>query len=374
MTMKLDAEHGAICSLENDFFGYFGWPTVARLDAGTLVAIASGLRNGHVCPFGRTTFFQSHDEGRTWTSPRVIHDSPLDDRDSGIVALGNSKLLVSWFTTDNRHYYTEEAMQDMDEARNARWRCGLANVTDANTQRFEGAWTCTSDDAGETWNPPVRTGLTTPHGPILLKNGELLYFAKEFGNRKVEFIDGHGRIVAARSADGGTTWQVLGEVPLIPGTAWPNYHEPHVVELPDGRLIGLIRVQSYKDDDVTKAGVVDFSIAQTESFDGGHSWTQARPLGFHGSPPHIFRHSSGTLVMSYGYRLQPYGERIAISHDDGASWQHDLVLRDDGPDGDLGYPASVELNDGSILTVYYQKPYRSEDMCAFLWSRWRLPV
>ena len=67
------------------------------------------------------------------------------------------------------------------------------------------------------------------------------------------------------------------------------------------------------------------------------------------------------------------GQRAAISYDDGATWQHDFIIRDDGPDGDLGYPASVELPDGSILTVYYQKPEKTTDKCAFLWSRWRLP-
>ena len=41
-----------------------------------------------------------------------------------------------------------------------------------------------------------------------------------------------------------------------------------------------------------------------------------------------------------------------ISTDDGQTWEQAIVLRDDGPDGDLGYPASVELADGSILTAY----------------------
>jgi len=31
-----------------------------------------------------------------------------------------------------------------------------------------------------------------------------------------------------------------------------------------------------------------------------------------------------------------------------------LILRDDAPNGDLGYPASIELEPGVILTVYYQ--------------------
>ena len=42
------------------------------------------------------------------------------------------------------------------------------------------------------------------------------------------------------------------------------------------------------------------------------------------------------------------------------------------PDGDLGYPATVELGDGSLFTVYYQKAAPGEK-CSLLWSRWKLP-
>jgi hypothetical protein len=41
---------------------------------------------------------------------------------------------------------------------------------------------------------------------------------------------------------------------------------------------------------------------------------------------------------------------------DGVRWDPrvEQILRDDAPDGDLGYPASIELVPGVILTVYYQ--------------------
>ncbi|OPZ80208.1 MAG: hypothetical protein BWY76_03428 [bacterium ADurb.Bin429] len=162
-------------------------------------------------------------------------------------------------------------------------------------------------------------------------------------------------------------------MPCYPGTVRENYHEPHVVELPSGKLIGAIRVQDDSSAVVANAGVTPFSILMTASTDGGQTWTTAQPLNFHGSPPHLLRHSSGVLVMSYGYRQEPYGERIALSDDEGQRWQHDYILRDDAPDWDLGYPASVETADGSILTIYYQKPQASGDKCALLWSRWRLP-
>jgi hypothetical protein len=62
-----------------------------------------------------------------------------------------------------------------------------------------------------------------------------------------------------------------------------------------------------------------------------------------------------------------------ISQDGGRTWTTDYVLRDDGPDADLGYPASVELDDGSILTVYYQKLASVQEKCSLLWTRWKLP-
>ena len=50
-----------------------------------------------------------------------------------------------------------------------------------------------------------------------------------------------------------------------------------------------------------------------------------------------------------------------------------LVLRDDGFDPDLGYPASVELPDRSILTVYYQRVDGVRDPCSLLLTRWIIP-
>ncbi len=136
----------------------------------------------------------------------------------------------------------------------------------------------------------------------------------------------------------------------------------------------MIRFQGYRNaPSPSELGLVEFSLMQTESADGGRTWTPARPLGFHGSPPHLLRHSSGVLVCVYGYRLAPFGQRAALSRDEGRTWEHDWILRDDGPDSDLGYPCSAELPGGDLLTVYYQKPGETSDKCALLCSRWRLP-
>lgn len=366
---KIDAEHGVVSSFPHDFLGYYGWPTLARMDDGTLVAAASGLRNEHVCPFGRNVFCTSTDDGRTWTGIRVANDSPLDDRDTGVVCLGGDKMLLSWFTTDNRSR-ADRAEPEVADI----WQTGFARITDDNVARCSGAWICTSDDAGESWNVPVKVPLTAPHGPIRLRSGALLYFGKVFGRDMNDFITGAGEIAAMTSSDEGQAWERLGEVPLLEDTEPGNYHEPHVAELPDGKLVGLIRsamATSESQDDIM--GALKFSMFQSVSTDGGRTWSKVEPLGFHGSPPHLLVHSSGALVCAYGYRQEPYGERVMISRDGGESWDHDYILRDDGPDRDLGYPSSVELADGSLLTMYYQKIESSEEKCSLLWSRWRLP-
>jgi hypothetical protein len=231
-----------------------------------------------------------------------------------------------------------------------------------------------SDDGGETWARPIRVPVTAPHGPIRLRSGNLLYLGKEFMATTAGHGRGVGQIRAITSTDGGANWQSLGTVPLYEGTVEGHYHEPHAVELRDGTLLGLIRFQNHGDDPrVEDLGLVSFSLMQTASRDGGRTWARVQPLGFHGSPPHLLLHSSGALVCVYGYRLAPYGQRAMISRDGGKTWARDIVLRDDGPDADLGYPASVELDDGSILTIYYQKAGPSKDKCGLLWTRWTLP-
>ena len=371
---RVQAEHGVVCSLPTDLFGYFGWPSIARMDDGTLVVAASGLRNAHVCPFGRDVLCTSADEGRTWTSPTVAVDLPLDDRDAGILSLGGRRLLLSWFSTDTRQAAVYDLYREWDDPeRVARYRAGFARMTDQAAARWVGSWVRISDDGGETWGQPIRVPVTAPHGPIRLRSGTLLYLGKVFpdgtGHR-----NGAGPIAAMHSTDDGLTWQPLGRVPLHEGTIEAHYHEPHAVELSDGRLLGMIRLQDMSGHPrLEDMGLVHFSMAQTASADGGRTWTPARPLGFHGSPPHLMLHTSGALVCVYGYRLAPYGQRAMISLDGGETWAYDHILRGDGLDGDLGYPASVELADGSILTVYYQKVRPAGEKCSLLWTRWHLP-
>lgn len=367
---KVQAEHGIICRLPQDPFGYFGWPSIARQADGTLVAACSGLRAAHVCPWGKTVLFTSQDHGRTWSEPEIVNDSLIDDRDAGIVSLGSQRLLLSWFTSDTRFYRKNDdwIRRDMGQALYEQYIAKIESWTDSEVGDCLGSWVRLSED-GHTWGDRISVPLTTPHGPILLPGGDLLYFGKAVVNGLNYHRYHHsGGIQAALSQDGGRNWTILGTVPLPEDTEPDNYHEPHLVALPSGRLIGHIRYQH----SARVKNHEPFTIFQTESDDGGRTWTTARPTGAPGSPPHLLYHSSGSVVCVYGHRQQPYGEQAMISRDDCATWEQGIILRDDGVDGDLGYPASVELDDGSILTIYYQK-YKEGEKPSLLWTRWSLP-
>ena len=52
MIEKLPAEYGIVMRNKENVFAYFGWPSIAKLDDGRLMAVASGLRLDHVDTYG----------------------------------------------------------------------------------------------------------------------------------------------------------------------------------------------------------------------------------------------------------------------------------------------------------------------------------
>ncbi len=369
MLKKLNATHGVVCRLPEDPLGYFGWPSVTLMDDGTLVAASSGLRRYHVCPWGKTVLHFSKDNGITWSDSKIINNSPIDDRDAGIISLGGKKLLVSWFTSDTRIYSDSEWLKEtMSKEDHEAFIKEISSWDDEMVYSHLGSWIKISED-GTNWGEPIRVPVTAPHGPIKLANGDLLYLGKGINTgEKFHYYQQEGAIKSAISKDEGRNWEIVGEVPIPADTEAANYHEPHAVELSSGKIIGMIRYQHSQK--IKKHD--SFTMFQTESDDRGKTWSVAKPTGVLGSPPHLLRHSSGAVICVYGYRKEPYGERAMISYDECKTWSTDYILRDDAPDSDLGYPASVELEDGSIFTLYYQK-YAAGEKPSLLWTRWRLP-
>ena len=98
-------KQGIIYRSEGSLFNYIGWPTVAKDEKGVIYVVASGHRLGHVCPFGKNYMFKSYDNAKTWEGPIIINDTLYDDRDAGILPLGDGKMILSWFI-NNIDVYT----------------------------------------------------------------------------------------------------------------------------------------------------------------------------------------------------------------------------------------------------------------------------
>lgn len=113
-------------------------------------------------------------------------------------------------------------------------------------------------------------------------------------------------------------------------------------------------------------------MRQAESVDGGVTWTTTHKTPIWGYPPHLQLLDNGWLLVVYGVRHKPYGARACISRDGGKTWdiEHEITLSP-AMNGDLGYPASVQLDDGSILTLYYQMDKPGEKTC-LMSTHWRL--
>ena len=352
--MAFVCKHGVVCTRPGSEYGYFGWPSAAILGDGRVVVGCSGLRRHHVDPFGKTVLCVGTPKDG-FGECIVGHDSPLDDRDAGVVALGGNSLLVTWFTLDTRIFqgdlmkYSPAEFEVMDAAMRA---------FPEDAKKYVGSWTMRSDDGGATFTSPARCPVSSPHGPVVMRDGRLIYLGKLFP----EGMDRPFGIVSCAESRDGLHWDVLGEVPLPENVTNGQFHEPHVIELNDGALLCLIRYH------YPNGGL---GIYKSVSRDGGRTWSTPEDMDIHGSPPHLLRHSSGAIVLTYGWRHAPYGQRARISRDDGATWSDEIILRDDGPDGDLGYPCSVELPGGDILTVYYQKR-PGESLCSILWTQWHI--
>lgn len=352
---------GIVGRTADGFFRYQAWPTVAKDQKGVLYAASSGHRLGHVCPFGKDLLYISHDEGESWLGPIIANDTFLDDRDAGLIAWGDGQLLLSWFAhpaefMDGRIGRNPEVSAPMSIGAREMWR-GLPPE-----EKPYGSFIKLSTDGGKSWSDRIRVPLTAPHGPIRKRDGSFLYFGKTFHGENFGYEP--QRIYAAESRD-GRTWEKLGMVPTVDGVEQERFCEPHVLELPDGTLLGSIRVNR-----VDKS--VDNEIYTTLSTDGGKSWSVPVCIGQVGAPPHLLLHSSGAIVMTTGRRIAPFGQRALISRDGGKTWSEPLVISEEAPDWDLGYPSSVELPDGSILTVYYQK-YPGDPYNSILSTRWELP-
>ncbi len=324
---------------------YHGWSTVARRSNGDLLLVYSGARESHVCPFGRVELMRSHDGGQSWTWPQVVLDGPIDDRDAGVLETAKGSILITTFTSLAYVPQLERAEKiepgqpgAWAAERLARWQAAHRRVSAEERQAALSEWMIRSTDGGVTFSGRYQCEVSSPHGPVQLSDGRLLYAGKDLWH-------GEQRVGACESTDDGQTWHWLASIPVRDGDSHAAYHELHAVEAADGRIIAQIRNHNKENARET---------LQSESEDGGKTWSTPRSIGVWGLPSHLLRLRDDRLLMTYGHRRPPFGNQARISEDHGRTWSEPIVISGDGAGGDLGYPSTAQLDDGSLVSVWYE--------------------
>lgn len=330
--------------------GYCGWPTVAKIYDDKLISVWS-LRQTHQDPYGKVVGAISEDNGVTWGEPFTIIDTVLDDRDAGVI-FWNNKVIVSTVSV-SKHIYLNSGNQEWIDYTNA--------ITDEQEAEALGCKYVIGELVnGElTFGEIKKAPAFTPHGMIKLANGALGYVGYDGYDRETGITK--TKITFYSSAD-GETWSKVSEVFGANEFLVDKLNEPNAIVLKNGKMIVAVRSESG-------------GIYIAESIDGGVTFSNKRALlsAAISTPPHLMQMTDGTLVLSYGYRSEPFNIRAIVSKDNGESWSNEIELTSGGVDRDFGYPATIERGNGELLTVYYQKLSADKKNTALKEVMWTIP-
>lgn len=289
--------------------GYF--PVMIKLRDGSLGAAIRGGAS-HLGLTGRLDYIRSTDNGRTWTPPVVAIDSEWDDRNPALGQMPDGTLVLAYAEL---HGYRPDGTFD--------WNAGPCLP-----------FFVTSSDGGLTWSQkrPLSApwANASPFGKITVcKDGTTLLSLYQTPSDGVAIL---------RSKDGGKTW---GDASILPGN-----DETQIIELPDGRLLAFTRLE----------GQTDFGLLLSESDDKGYTWPRTRKLlKAMQWPFDATLLSNGNLLLSFGSRVGRYGAGAMLSRDLGKTWdeEHRMLLGWDSLSQDTGYPSTVQLDDETLVTMYY---------------------
>ena len=304
------------------------WPNLKRLGNGTLIATIFN-QPCHGRWEGDLDCWASEDEGQTWRfrGRPGVHEPGVARMNcaAGLAQNGDLIVLVSGWSHRGPAY-------------------SISNDAERRPLR---AWVCRSSNAGATWqvsdafpDAPDDTDLGRdnayrPFGDIVIAaDGSLCvsgYLAKGVERQSYLF----------RSRDDGHTW---GERVVLN----PVGNETAILHLGDGRWLASSRNNHRS----RRHQIVELCVSE----DDGHTWKRDQPLTLPMQvTSHLVRLADGRVMLSYGNRnWGNYGVDVRFSEDEGKTWSASVRIAD-APFADCGYPSSVQLSNGRLVTAYYTK-------------------
>lgn len=211
-----------------------------------------------------------------------------------------------------------------------------------------------SRDAGATWTDVGGFPLTpdgqpyVPFGDVLPGSDGALYMSA------YDFFSEERAAVFFRSADRGVTWTEQGIIDKA-------ISETALLHLGGGTWLAAARTCQ------------DEHLRVYRSTNEGAAWVSEGPVTQHNQMPgHLLRLPDRRILLVTGDRREgELGVMARFSNNEGKTWGPFFrLIHMQNEDG--GYPSSVALSDGTILTAYYAKQSNLYDGYQMAVLRWRL--
>lgn len=346
-TAELVKEKDLVLYQDNRFYSAFP-SIVLRPDGELIVAFRRAPErrylgepsSSHTDPNSYLVLIRSTDNGETWSQePELIFAHPFGgSQDPCLIQLKDGSIVCSSYGW-------------------ALLRGGAAEKFLSTLRHgdfvFMGGYLMRSIDGGKTWSgplipPPVPNSETINvfrepcpaynRGPMWeTRDGTLLWAVAAQSRIQPRLTEVH----LMASKDGGLTWDYRCPVAKDSNI---SFNETALIETRKGTLIAFMRTEDFNDHTVV-----------ARSTDGGHSFNPWEDAGFQGHPHCATLLPDGRILLVYGYRHAPFGIRARILDEEAKDLANspEIILRDDGGNGDLGYPWVVQMADGRYLVVYY---------------------
>ena len=361
-----DVVHSRICGGPDTYCGHpyqdgmfdFGGGEIAVLHKHAPCDYSSLESIGHAESHSRARIVmqRSLDGGETWEpGHKVLWDesAPLEERMAFLQSTG-PRAEIDLSHRDSAIFFARTRLHD--------------EMSESKMQTFA----IRSADRGHSWeeNPIVMPPLhvTDPFSPMatraLYKDGVPLIELGDGYLVTIFYPEGENAPMLFGTGDNGLTWDYL-SMARGDTSGFGRVEYPAVLKASDGRLLLF-----------TTNNQGSRNCLQVAESADGYWWSDYRPIVRVGASPWLSRPvvpqspyqlpgnvmyrspwpmmlRDGRIVVIFARRKAPNGIGLIVSEDDGSTWSDEVVLRDDAPSSDLGYPVATALEDGRIFTAYY---------------------